>query len=330
MKSYLGRVAPKLQFTPMYVIDDSLRSTAEFIVQAACWAPNMVVDHGVCPFQFDFNLIFERMVSAEERAMDFGIEEDDSSDEDDDKDDSEQFESLGDIKRRLARSGVNYHSTTKRGLRNWVYPQRAINELYYNLLGRNHLSRFKSKDIERLQGRRTVVTVDRRRFPEPLESVDPNDHFRDGKYQPRVDRREEVNHFFMYDAPDECGVIPGNTISEWYFNSSRQCIIPKDSENGKDIGTQTACDAGILTASFHVKQEKVIKMYLYHNGGCIRFMPEDIKSVLPTLFNMKREDNVKFIESGEADRCIQRLQGLLVDNEFDAFQESYERWNNTE
>merc|ERR1712083_434887 len=77
---------------------------------------------------------------------------------------------------------------------------------------------------------------------------------------------------------------------------------PKDSEKEKfakectNIGAGFGAGGSVLTLSIHAKQENVVKMYLFINGQCIRFMPEDVKTVLPVLFNMDYENNTDWIE----------------------------------
>merc|ERR1719273_1520234 len=64
---------------------------------------------------------------------------------------------------------------------------------------------------------------------------------------------------------------------------------PKDKESAETlipIHGGFGAAGSVMTLSFHAKQERVVKMYLFCNRQCIRFMPEDIKTVLRTLFNM--------------------------------------------
>merc|ERR1712242_397827 len=67
-------------------------------------------------------------------------------------------------------------------------------------------------------------------------------------------------------------------------------------EKHTNIGGGFGAGGSVLTLSIHAKQENVVKMYLFCNGQCIRFMPEDVKTVLPVLFNMDYENNTDWIE----------------------------------
>ena len=90
----------------------------------------------------------------------------------------------------------------------------------------------------------------------------------------------------------------------------------------KNIGTQVAALGSIVTLSFHVKQDNVIKLYLYCNGQCIRFMPEDIRDLLPVMVNMNYGDNKEWINRQIVDGHIEKLRELLVDEPFAYFRQS--------
>ena len=97
----------------------------------------------------------------------------------------------------------------------------------------------------------------------------------------------------------------------------------KDTLRAKD----STCDEdeSLLTLSFYVKSDEVVKLYLYRHGQLLRFMPEDIRTVLPKLFNMNygKKINQQFLKSKNVDEHIDRMKGLLKDVEFEAFQQSY-------
>merc|ERR1719295_851064 len=77
---------------------------------------------------------------------------------------------------------------------------------------------------------------------------------------------------------------------------SRDDKAKKDPSKYQDIGAHNSCKSSVLTLSFHVKQADVIKLYLYHNGQSMRFMPEDIRDILPTLFNMEYLGNDDWLQ----------------------------------
>ena len=113
-------------------------------------------------------------------------------------------------------------------------------------------------------------------------------------------------------------------------NNDRDAKSKKEPSKYTDIGVHFSCKSALLTLSFHVKTDEVIKLYLYHNGQCMRFMPEDIKTILPTLFNLKYADNEGWLnrkdpdsDELEVDRYINEMKKYLKDVEFDAFRQSY-------
>ena len=75
-----------------------------------------------------------------------------------------------------------------------------------------------------------------------------------------------------------------------------------------------------MTLSFVVKKENVIKCYLFYGGGVIRFFPEDIKTVLPTIFNMEYVGNRDYIEN---DKDLDHLIKEMTAEEFFKFQQNY-------
>ena len=151
----------------------------------------------------------------------------------------------------------------------------------------------------------------------------------------------EEDDVYMYEPPKDANFIPENALPEWYHEAARKCLLP-DLEYGADyddrnerkkkmdkeeydakyqnIGSQTAAHSSIMTFSFHVIQENVIKLYLYYNGQCIRFMAEDIYVVLPALCNMEYGNNKEFI-SQFSDECgyVSRLDKVLKDEDFESF-----------
>ena len=76
--------------------------------------------------------------------------------------------------------------------------------------------------------------------------------------------------------------------------------------------------------SFHVHSSDVLKCYLCFAGQIIRFMPQDITTVLPILFNMKFEGNQDFVESEEIKEYVDELvkNKRFKDTQFEAFNNS--------
>ena len=60
-----------------------------------------------------------------------------------------------------------------------------------------------------------------------------------------------------------------------------------------------------------------IRCYLYWNGRSLRFYPQDIVQVLPSLFAENYKKNASFKDSEDAQRMIQEM--LIKDKYFEHF-----------
>eukprot|EP01083_Nonionella_stella_P254455 874339_1 len=93
---------------------------------------------------------------------------------------------------------------------------------------------------------------------------------------------------YMYEATHS-NVVPNDEVPESYIDASLCSVLPVDpgEPDEGDIGAKNGCNGYTLTLSFHAKEEKEIKCYLFWSGQMIRFMPEDMKTLLPSIFNME-------------------------------------------
>lgn len=112
-----------------------------------------------------------------------------------------------------------------------------------------------------------------------------------------VDRRnDQKQRIFMYQLPS-FNTLPSakygiNHVPEWYFESIVQCYLPsKNSKDLKNTITSRSSVPNLLLWSFHVENENQIKLYL-HRNGYLRFLPQDVKDILPTFFDKKCIDLV--------------------------------------
>eukprot|EP01084_Bolivina_argentea_P163711 284758_1 len=128
-----------------------------------------------------------------------------------------------------------------------------------------------------------------------------------------------VDNVWMYEPPKNCKNIPYDAVPEWYVNASKTCLLPnmeygdgKQAEKGNaeieddeneyeedefkikenkiqdsNINSSFHCKGQVLTLSFIVKESNTIKAYLYWNGRMIRFYPNDLKTILKGIINMK-------------------------------------------
>lgn len=99
-------------------------------------------------------------------------------------------------------------------------------------------------------------------------------------------------------------------------------IDAKEKLEKSNIETSFHCRGALLTFSFHVIEQDKIRCYFSWNGQGISFMPEDILTILPIIFNMESEkyDNNDFIKDKDEERgaigVIKRIKGIIKDRDF--------------
>ena len=70
-----------------------------------------------------------------------------------------------------------------------------------------------------------------------------------------------------------------------------------------------------------------VKCYLYYNGEMIRFFPDQIRALFPTMFNMKYDENTFFLKNKknkELDTFIKYMEEILIDTSFEQFMKTFE------
>ena len=146
---------------------------------------------------------------------------------------------------------------------------------------------------------------------------------------------------WFYEPPKNCREIPSDAVGEWYLDASRTCLLPPT--NPKDYGkrfveSELNCDpetlkakmrnlnigsttarVSALTLAFHVRSRDEIKCFLCFNGEIIRFLAQDIKEVLPRLFNMEFLGNERFAQGEQIDTFVKQIDERLIDAPFETF-----------
>merc|ERR1712130_645364 len=135
------------------------------------------------------------------------------------------------------------------------------------------------------------------------------------------------DELIIYEPPSDCSDFPKDVQQPlFYFETSKTCIIPNetypkevDKKNddekkneideqqlamNKIINSQSTCNGAMMTLSFHVESVDEIRCYIYSNGQAMRFMPEDIRELLPLLFDSEYENNKKWIASNECYQIV--------------------------
>jgi len=298
MESFMKRCSPKLHLSPgaiAFVVDDSLEHTVQYIYSAIVFITNSAtatqkMGFSLCPFQIDLCLAYREPL----RLLPSDDVKDENQDEDEEyqDDDEEKSVFIGDIRAKLETNGLRcaYVNSENREV-NEVLNRKVFKPLFRAFRDDHDVEETGTQKYQHRQ--RFVVMADRR------------------NYQGTDNCEDDV---WLYEPPQECRVIPRGAVSEWYLNASRTSLLPPD------IGSLSEGMTGsLMTLSFHVHSVDVIKCYLYFGGQIIRFMPSDIKNVLPRLFNMDFPGNAEFVKSKLIDEYAEAMARMLMDCQFEAF-----------
>lgn len=294
VQTFQNRIANKFSFSVLYTIDNSLEIVVEYILMAVAYVGNLIKigDGGVCPFQLDlcFAVGATKLVD--------GDGDDDHDYDDDDDDDDEKgaadavVDPIGDIdlESQLNASNLAFCAMKQGDGDNGTVPRR--NFFRHGFQSTNGLSpRGNEPEHAFFHRKRTILAVDLR------------------------DKESEGERAFMFQPPDDDTLnIPKNEVPEWYMASTAKTILP-------GIGAKMDCDGSLLTVSIHALEKDKVKVYLWWNGMVIRFMPEDIRTVLPKIFNMEFDENQDFITLDGRDGDIEKMNEVLEDVDFNIFRD---------
>eukprot|EP01083_Nonionella_stella_P147863 467139_1 len=328
--AFSTRGCPKLMFTNTAEINGCLQTTVQYIVAMIEFVGHRVKKEkghqASCPFQVDLCLAYGKPGNKERMEMIGGLNEEATSSDDDDfnPDDNNTDEEkrvfediIGDIQKKLDANKLKY--TVKTNEKEKEPNARLLDEIYNEF-------RFKLKADESKQ------------YPLKQRWVT----FVDG-------RKTKYGDIWMYTPPDDCRNIPSSAVPEWHVSAAKQCLLPntnygKEEHNekcenkvGSNIRSISHCHGALLTLSIIAREEDVVKAYLYWYGQIIRFEPQDIKTVLPELFNMKwnngqpLEDeqlsaNEQFLDQSNMDnvnQLIQKMKQVMIDRPFQSFVQKY-------
>jgi len=322
MESFFTRVSPKMMMRQMTTVPDSLEQTVTYINTAILFLANMLKSTtlhtlSLCPFQLDLCFAYKAPVASDEEVNSGDMDSGDDDDIDEEQKATDEFvDCVGDIEAKLRANGLRY---VVMEIGN-IYENRKV---FANL--RDEFRRKYNLKMENtrewLQGKRFVVMVDRR------------------KYDPRAKKSKDTVWF--YEPPKDCRDIPSNAVGEWYLNATRTCLLPPldptqygafggngaktGNENQKkkltegNIGSKEACCGALMTLAFHARSTDEFKCYLCHNAQIIRFMPRDVKHLLPNFFDKQFPGNERFARGEKCDEYAQQMEGRLIDLKFEAF-----------
>ena len=194
VRSFFQRIMPKLRFPSMITVNSSLRMTVQYMTNAAEWIYNLTQSSDVTPFQFDLCIAVGKPKTPHY--------DDDDDDDDDDEDEEEvvndYVDYIGDIAEKLRTNKLrNIESKSE----NQNQADRIFDRLYGQFLENQ------GDEQRYLQSKRLISMVDRRQQAHGMDMV-------------------LADTIFMYEPPEDCKQIPKDPVPEWYFSSSRTCLLP--------------------------------------------------------------------------------------------------------
>ena len=96
-----------------------------------------------------------------------------------------------------------------------------------------------------------------------------------------------------------------------------------DDPNDRNIGANFHAKGSILTVSFHVRSQNLIKSYLYYLGQIIKLIPQNLKFLFAALFAMQFWNNKEYLDSKVFEDKVIKLSDKIVDKQFEAWQNLY-------
>jgi len=289
VKSYLHRVAPKVMLKSTSRIKGSyLQDISQYISQTVTFVSNLSKQQGTCPFQYDSVFAFQEKI-ADDSKSDYESDDDDEDDNENGGGASDESEStLGDIQELLNKNKMRHEASTWKAGRE----QRSLLETYKNFANKE------GKEYPRFN--RFISILDLRKTP---KGQDPA--------------------LFVFKPVNDAKVIKPNPSFLNFFHNSKMNILPdepdsKDEMEKRKVKLQAMSQGPQITLSFHVESEESMRCYFYVNGQCTRFMPEDLKMLLPLFFEETKE-NVEYAQGKEINRLMQEMKGKLRDADFEAF-----------
>jgi len=289
VKSYLHRVAPKVMLKSTCRIKGSLENVAGYIHETVNYVYVMAKTMGTCPFQYDSVYAFQEKMEDDNKSDDEfdDDDDDDGNDDNDEKGDADNSSKLGDVQKLLTDNKlVHVVDAWKVGTGNRALDQ-SVKQLGIDLGKKNYP-----------RNNRFISIVDFRK----MENGD----------DPKL---------FVFNPQDGADTIHNNPSALNFFHNSKKSVLPDPDASDDESMTQklTASSQGPqITLSFHVEAEDSMRCYFYVNGQCTRFMPADLKMLLPLFFEDSK-DNKDFATGKDIDRMIKDMQPKLKDAAFEAF-----------
>ena len=146
-------------------------------------------------------------------------------------------------------------------------------------------------------------------------------------------KRNTGDRLFMYHLNNNLNVSKfekdDKLLSPSLISNTKQCLLPDIKYIGniknkkvfkwQHIGSFHGINGYQFTLSFHIYAQSDVRVYLYHDGYMIRFIPTDIINLLPKIFKNGKFKHFKEIK-GLVNKILQNKN--LSDSRFVKFYES--------
>jgi len=306
IKSYFHRVAPRLMMSPTHQIIGDLRTAALYIASTIDFVANLAKNRAdsTCPFQYDTVFLHDELNDVD--PDDGGMTSDDGDDDEDHKvsdvEEVKHMEKFENIVEGIQNRGLKHQTVTlaaKEPLREGARP-------FAQTFGKLKLDK-KVEDYPRNCRFCSVVDLRGNTLDEQKQ-----DDLECGKAE--VVMFESAQRQGDHDKLDEVKTASNTALG--YFHRAKACIIPDFKDKAKDKAPLDSMTLGPhFTLSFQVDTVDDMRCYLFMNGQCARFIPEDIVLLMPPYF-VQSEANKAFVESEEALFIIMKMHGKLLDTAF--------------
>jgi len=363
VKSYIKRTMPRLILTDLQEFNCSLEAFVQFLLSACTFVSDLIKNsipksHVTCPFQFDVLIAMGQPIKTEVdvNPPDY-INDDAKNDDDDDDDDDEQEpepyrDFIGNVEDKLKENKLKYckNACDSKDLKK---KNRIFDSLYREFdleFGQKQNGDDQQMKTGYIHSKRMVSVVDMR----PSDSVYVKEwDTKQNAPSPKGRKMGAKDTVYLYEPPSDVLTIPTDAVPELFHLNSKLCILPdmkytermgtemkegmeEDSAKNKsfehsakyeNIGSLDSANGSVAIFSFHVMEERKMKLYMCCNGQCMRFMPEDIITVLPRLFNMDYLGNREYLKTDEIKGAVSSMRDMLIDEEFTSFQQRNQSWN---
>eukprot|EP01084_Bolivina_argentea_P061570 112529_1 len=204
--SFGKRCVPKLLFSNMMLINDSLQATVQLFNGSIQFIVKKTATHKlICPFQIDMCIAVGAPAIIKNNVTAGGDSDSDDDDDDDIGGDGvddglsgDFVDCIGAIEDKLKNNNLKYKFKTTSVNRN-----RMFDDVCYDFVEKHELKGLDNK-TEYLHKKRLIAFVDR-----------------------REEKDDKEFNIFMYEPPKDCRDMPKTSmVPEWCISASRTCLLP--------------------------------------------------------------------------------------------------------